>query len=87
METILEAIDLTKKYKGLTAVDHYSVKISHGEIRGLIGPNGAGKTTTFNLLTALVKSSSGKIVFDGTDITDKRPDQIATTRILRLTCL
>jgi branched-chain amino acid transport system ATP-binding protein len=83
MENLLEAIDLTKKYKGLTAVDQYSVKISHGEIRGLIGPNGAGKTTTFNLLTALVKSTSGKIMFDGTDITDKRPDQIAHLGICR----
>jgi branched-chain amino acid transport system ATP-binding protein len=83
MSILLEAIDLTKKYKGLTAVDQYSVKVGTGEIRGLIGPNGAGKTTTFNLLTAMVKSTSGKIVFDGTDITDKRPDQIAHLGVCR----
>jgi branched-chain amino acid transport system ATP-binding protein len=83
MEPLLQAMDLTKKYKGLTAVDQYSVKVSPGEIRGLIGPNGAGKTTTFNLLTAMVKSTSGQILFKGTDITDKRPDQIAHLGICR----
>ncbi|MHB1651285.1 MAG: ABC transporter ATP-binding protein [Desulfitobacteriaceae bacterium] len=83
MTVLLEAVDLTKKYKGLTAVDKYSVKISRGEIRGLIGPNGAGKTTTFNLLTAMVKSTSGKIVLAGKEITGLRPDQIAGLGVAR----
>ncbi|MDO7785756.1 ABC transporter ATP-binding protein [Desulforamulus aquiferis] len=80
---MLEAKELTKQYKGLRAVADYSVRIKQGEIRGLIGPNGAGKTTTFNLLTSLVKSTSGTIYFEGKDITGIRPDQIAEMGICR----
>jgi branched-chain amino acid transport system ATP-binding protein len=80
---ILEASKLSKKYKGLTAVDSYSVSIEKGEIRGLIGPNGAGKTTTFNLLTAMVPITAGEIKFMGQPITNKRPDQIAKLGIAR----
>lgn len=80
---VLEATNLTKKYKGLTAVDSYSIKINKGEIRGLIGPNGAGKTTTFNLLTSMVKITEGNIAFKGIDITNKRPDEIAKLGISR----
>nr|WP_169726444.1 ABC transporter ATP-binding protein [Desulfotruncus alcoholivorax] len=79
----MEAIELTKQYKGLKAVSNYSVKISPGEIRGLIGPNGAGKTTTFNLLTSMVKSTSGNIYFEGKNITGIRADQIAHLGICR----
>jgi branched-chain amino acid transport system ATP-binding protein len=80
---ILEASNLSKKYKGLTAVDSYSVSIEKGEIRGLIGPNGAGKTTTFNLLTSMVPITAGEIKFMGQTITNKRPDQIAQLGIAR----
>jgi branched-chain amino acid transport system ATP-binding protein len=80
---ILQAKNLVKKYKGLTAVDSYSVKIEEGEIRGLIGPNGAGKTTTFNLLTSMVPITEGTIKYMDKDITNKRPDQIATLGISR----
>ncbi|MCM3409523.1 ABC transporter ATP-binding protein [Metabacillus litoralis] len=80
---ILEATNLVKKYKGLTAVDSYSVNIEEGEIRGLIGPNGAGKTTTFNLLTSMVPITEGNIRFLDKDITNKRPDQIAMLGISR----
>lgn len=83
MTVLLEANKLTKQYKGLLAVSDYSVMIRRGEIRGLIGPNGAGKTTTFNLLTAMVKSTSGSITFAGYDITKMRPDQIAKLGICR----
>jgi branched-chain amino acid transport system ATP-binding protein len=80
---LLKATDLTKKYEALTAVDNYSVEIQEGQIRGLIGPNGAGKTTTFNLLTAMIRSTSGSIVFMDQEITGKRPDQIAQAGICR----
>lgn len=83
MTVLLEAKDLTKQYKGLLAVNNYSVQIGQGEIRGLIGPNGAGKTTTFNLLTAMVKSTSGTIRFEDKDITKMNPDQIAKYGICR----
>lgn len=80
---ILEATNLVKRYKGLTAVDLYSVQIEEGQIRGLIGPNGAGKTTTFNLLTSMVPITEGTIKFLNKEITNKRPDQIATLGISR----
>lgn len=80
---ILEANNLTKKYKGLTAVDNYSLSMKEGEIRGLIGPNGAGKTTTFNLLTAMIPVTSGTIKFLGKDVTNKRPDDISKLGIAR----
>lgn len=80
---ILEANNLTKKYKGLTAVDNYSLSMKEGEIRGLIGPNGAGKTTTFNLLTAMIPVTSGTIKFLGKDVTNKRPDDVSKLGISR----
>lgn len=80
---ILEAKNLTKKYKGLTAVDNYTLEMKEGEIRGLIGPNGAGKTTTFNLLTAMISVTSGTIKFLGKDITNNRPDEVSKLGIAR----
>ncbi len=80
---ILEAVNLTKKYRGLTAVQSYTLRIKPGIIHGLIGPNGAGKTTVFNMLTSLVKPTEGKVLFLGQDITGLRPDQIARLGIAR----
>ncbi len=80
---ILEAVQLTKRYKGLTAVNSFHLQIEAGVIRGLIGPNGAGKTTVFNLLTSLVTPTEGKVLFMGTDITNKRPDYIAKLGLAR----
>ncbi|MCH1640273.1 MAG: ABC transporter ATP-binding protein [Paenibacillus sp.] len=80
---ILEATGLTKKYKGLTAVDSYRIQIKPGQIHGLIGPNGAGKTTVFNMLTSLVQPTEGKVFFQGNDISGKRPDEIAALGLAR----
>jgi ABC-type branched-subunit amino acid transport system ATPase component len=70
---ILEIKNLSKAFGGLQAVDHCSFDVEENSITGLIGPNGAGKTTMFNLITGFVHSDSGKIVFDGHDITDLKP--------------
>ena len=51
--------------------------VNEGEIAGLIGPNGAGKTTVFNLITGVFKPTKGKVTFGGTDITGKKPHQVA----------
>jgi branched-chain amino acid transport system ATP-binding protein len=75
-EFILETHGLTKEFAGFFAVRDVSLKIRRGSIHALIGPNGAGKTTFFNMLTGLYKPTSGTIVFDGTDITDKPPHAI-----------
>jgi branched-chain amino acid transport system permease protein len=66
---ILEAIGLTKRYGGLAANSDIDFVVNHGEIRGIIGPNGAGKSTFFKMLTCETAPTSGRIVFEGRDIT------------------
>ena len=66
---ILKAVGLTKHYGGLVANSDIDFTVNHGELRGVIGPNGAGKTTFFKLLTCEVPPTSGKILFEGRDIT------------------
>lgn len=83
MGTILEVKNLTKKFGGLTAVNDISFEIRRGELLGLIGPNGAGKTTLFNLIFGSEKPSSGRIRFDGKDITGLKPYQIVNLGISR----
>ena len=66
--------DLTKKFNGLTAVDHISFEVKEGELFGLLGPNGAGKTTTLNMLSTLLKKTSGEAKIVGFDISEHRDD-------------
>jgi branched-chain amino acid transport system permease protein len=66
---ILEATRLTKRYGGLVANSDINFTVNQGEMRGIIGPNGAGKTTFFKMLTCEVPPTSGRIVFEGRDIT------------------
>ena len=83
MGIILEVKNLTKKFGGLTAVNDFSFEINRGDFVGLIGPNGAGKTTVFNLISGFEKPSSGKIRFDGIDITGRKPYKIVNLGIAR----
>jgi branched-chain amino acid transport system ATP-binding protein len=73
---LLVADNVRKQFGGLLAVNDLDFTIPERSIVSLIGPNGAGKTTFFNMLTGLYKPTSGTIVFDGTDITDKPPHAI-----------
>ncbi|MEH6433443.1 ABC transporter ATP-binding protein [Massilia sp. DD77] len=82
-DVILETRDLTKEFKGFTAVSNVNLKVQRGHIHALIGPNGAGKTTCFNLLTKFLVPSSGQILFNGKDITGARPAQIARMGVIR----
>jgi branched-chain amino acid transport system permease protein len=66
---ILEAKALSKHYGGLVANADIDFRVEHGELRGIIGPNGAGKSTFFKMLTCEVPPTSGRIVFEGRDIT------------------
>jgi branched-chain amino acid transport system permease protein len=66
---ILQATELTKHYGGVIASAGIDFTVNQGEVRGIIGPNGAGKTTFFKMLTCEVQPTSGKIVFEGRDIT------------------
>jgi branched-chain amino acid transport system ATP-binding protein len=75
-EAILTADAVRKEFGGLVAVNDIDFAIPRGGIVSLIGPNGAGKTTFFNMLTGVYKPTSGRIEFDGHDVTDKPPHQI-----------
>ena len=80
---LLEVSGLTKNFGGLAAVSQLDFHVNKGEITGLIGPNGAGKTTVFNLITGVFPSTRGRVAFDGTDITHKKPHQVARLGIGR----
>jgi branched-chain amino acid transport system ATP-binding protein len=80
---LLEVKDLTKQFGGITAVSNFSMHVDKGEIVGLIGPNGAGKSTVFNLVTGVYPPTSGRITFDGQNITHKKPHQVAALGIGR----
>lgn len=80
---MLEAKELTRRFGGLIAVNQVSFTVNPGEIFGLIGPNGAGKTTLFNLVTGLIKPSSGQMLYGNEDISRQRPYQIAARGIAR----
>jgi branched-chain amino acid transport system ATP-binding protein len=82
-DVILETRNLTKEFKGFTAVSDVNLSVERGHIHALIGPNGAGKTTCFNLLTKFLVPTSGQILFNGKDITSAKPAQIARTGIIR----
>ncbi len=82
-DVILETRNLTKEFKGFTAVSDVNLSVQRGHIHALIGPNGAGKTTCFNLLTKFLVPTSGQILFNGRDITSARPAQIARMGIIR----
>ena len=82
-DVILKTEGLTKSFKGFTAANDVNLSVKRGISHALIGPNGAGKTTCFNLLTKFLNPSSGKIFFNGIDITNERPAQIARRGIIR----
>ena len=75
-EPILVAEKVRKEFGGLVAVNDVDFAIPTRSIVSLIGPNGAGKTTFFNMLTGVYTPTSGKVVFDGKDVTDKPPHAI-----------
>jgi branched-chain amino acid transport system ATP-binding protein len=75
-EDLLVADNVRKEFGGLTAVNDLDFTIPERSIVSLIGPNGAGKTTFFNMLTGLYKPTSGSILFDGHDVTDRPPHAI-----------
>ena len=82
-DTILETDGLTREFSGFTAVDDVSLRVQKGSIHALIGPNGAGKTTCFNLLTAFLPPTRGRIHFKGRDITGMKPAMVARLGLVR----
>ncbi len=82
-DIILQTHELTKEFRGFTAVSNVNLSVQRGHIHALIGPNGAGKTTCFNLLTRFLPVTRGRIVFNGQDITHDKPAQVARRGIIR----
>jgi branched-chain amino acid transport system ATP-binding protein len=80
---ILVADKVRKEFGGLVATNDVDFVIPQGSVVSLIGPNGAGKTTFFNMLTGVYKPTSGRIVFDGVDVTGKPPHAITERGIGR----
>ena len=81
--TILVAERLNQNFGGIQAIDDLSFALNEGEIVALIGPNGAGKTTLVNLLTGVHRPSSGRIRFQGEDVTAQRPFEAARRGLAR----
>ena len=81
--TLLRAEDLRKHFGGVKAVDGVSFAVKSGETLGLIGPNGAGKTTTFELLGGFTKPDTGRVIFDGLDISSLGPEARAELGLIR----
>jgi len=82
-DLILDAANVSKIFGGLVAVDGVSFSVPRKSIVSIIGPNGAGKTTFFNMLTGLYKPSTGWIAFEGSEITNERPDRILKAGMAR----
>ncbi len=82
-DIILSTENLVKEFRGFVAVDKVNLSVKRGSIHALIGPNGAGKTTMFNLLTKFLPPTSGRIVYNGRDITKEKPAQIARRGVIR----
>jgi branched-chain amino acid transport system ATP-binding protein len=80
---VMRAVDVTKEFGGLVAVNDVSLDIPANRIVSLIGPNGAGKTTLFNMLTGLYRPTSGQILLGERDISHSRPDVITGLGVAR----
>ena len=83
MTVILSTERLTKEFGGLVAVDHVSLEFEQGSLKSIIGPNGSGKTTFFNLLTGVLKPTSGIIYFNEKNIAGLAPHAISQLGISR----
>src|SRR5258706_7216800 len=66
----LQAVELSKSYRGRKVVDAVELEIGQGEVVGLLGPNGAGKTTPFYIIVGLARPDSGRVLLNGDEITD-----------------
>jgi branched-chain amino acid transport system ATP-binding protein len=80
---LLDIVDVTKRFRGLTAVDNVSLSVEEGEIYAVIGPNGAGKTTLFNLIAGVFPPDEGEIRFAGARIDGQAPEKICGAGIAR----
>jgi branched-chain amino acid transport system ATP-binding protein len=75
--------ELTKRFGGLVAVDRVTFEVEPGEIFTIIGPNGAGKSTLFKLMTGFIRPTSGRVLFEGQDVTGLAAHAIARRGVVR----
>ena len=80
---LLEVRGLARSFYGVQALSGVDLTVDAGRITGLIGPNGAGKTTLFNCVSGFVPPDHGAVVFDGRDITGRRPDRVTRAGLVR----
>jgi branched-chain amino acid transport system ATP-binding protein len=71
--SLLQMENVSRRFGSIVAVDKVSMTLEPGELRAIIGPNGAGKTTFFNLISGFLTPTSGRVLFDGEDVTRLRP--------------
>ena len=83
VDTVLDVVNLTKNFGGLSAVQNLDFYVARGSITSLIGPNGAGKSTVFNLISGLYTPDTGEIKLDGRDIAGLSPDRVQKRGIAR----
>jgi branched-chain amino acid transport system ATP-binding protein len=84
VDVVLEAQGITRFFGGLPALQGVSFRVSRGEIFGLIGPNGAGKTTLLNIISGILSPSRGKVLFQGREVTGRKPHVICRLGIARV---
>ncbi len=82
-DLVLETRGITRRFSGITAVDHVSIQLHRGEIVGIVGPNGAGKTTLFDLVSGFLVPDSGQVLLEGHDITRLKPQRRARLGLAR----
>jgi len=82
-EALIEVRGVSKRFGGLAAVDDCSLTVARGSITGLIGPNGAGKSTLFNIVAGTIPPDSGRVIFDGEDVTGLPPHVLYARGMLR----
>ena len=82
-QQLLRTENLAVHFGGVKAVDGVSFEVKSGEVFTLIGPNGAGKTTLFNLISRIYRPTAGRLFFDGQDITEVPPHDVASLGIAR----
>jgi branched-chain amino acid transport system ATP-binding protein len=75
MPAVIEAEDVSMRFGALTVIEQLDLRLEHGEALGIVGPNGAGKTTTLNVLAGDLRPSTGRVVYDGRDVTRLRSDE------------
>ncbi len=83
VDAVIDVQNVSKHFGGVYAVDQCSLQVARGSVTGLIGPNGAGKSTLFNLVAGNLVPDTGRIIFDGKDVTGMKPHQLFHQGMLR----